>query len=112
MSMRFTWVLVVALAAGCTSMNGNGKSKAEKEEGNETKIKFAEAPEAVQKTLTEQSGGAKIDTIDKETTPDGKTVYEADAVINGTNYEIVVGADGKIVKKQVDKEEGEKDKKD
>jgi hypothetical protein len=107
-----SWVLIAILAAGCTSMNGQGKSKSEKEEGNETKIKFSEAPAPVQKTLTDQAGGAKIDTVDKETTKDGKTVYEADAVINGTNYEIVVGADGQLIKKAVDKEEDEKDKKD
>jgi|SRR5579859_7519717 len=111
MRTRFSWVLVAALAAGCTSMNGQDKSKAEKDEGNEIKIKFAEAPEAVQKTLTEQAGGAKIDSVDKQT-KDGKTVYEADAVINGTNYEIVVGADGQLIKKAVDKEEDEKGKKD
>jgi uncharacterized membrane protein YkoI len=87
-------------------MNGSAKPTAEKEEGNETKIKFGEAPQAVQKALTEQAGGQKIESVDKQT-KDGKTVYEADAVINGANYEIVVGADGQVIKKAVDKEEDE-----
>jgi len=105
--MRKSWILVAALAAGCNGMNGHATGGKEKDEGDETKIKFSEAPEAVQKTLTEQAGGARIDTVDKES-KDGKTVYEADAMINGTNYEIVVGADGKLINKKVDKEEGEK----
>jgi hypothetical protein len=111
--MGKSWILIALLAAGCTATNGNAKSS-EKDEGNETKIKFSQAPEAVQKTLTEQAGGAKIESVDKET-KDGKTVFEADAVINGTNYEIVVASDGSLVKKAVDKEEDEgkgKEKKD
>src|ERR1700683_5525247 len=104
--MRKSWVLIELLAAGCTSTGTKSKSSGEKDEGNETKIKFSEAPEAVQKTLSEQANGQKIETVDKETR-DGKTVFEADAVIAGTNYEIVVGADGQLIKKQIDKEENE-----
>jgi uncharacterized membrane protein YkoI len=103
---RTAWLVLAVMSAGCAGMNGHGATKSEKDEGNETKIKFSEAPEAVQNTLSEQAGGQKIDSVDKET-KDGKTVYEADAVINGTNYEIVVGADGTLIKKAVDKEENE-----
>ena len=107
--MGKSWILLALLAAGCTANNGTAKSGKEKDEGNETKIKFSEAPEAVQKTLTEQANGQKIESVDKQT-KDGKTVFEADAVINGTNYEIVVASDGTLVKKSVDKEEDEKKK--
>ncbi|HEY8749821.1 MAG TPA: hypothetical protein VIM11_17695 [Tepidisphaeraceae bacterium] len=105
--MGKSWILLALLAAGCAAHNGTAKSGKEKDEGNETKIKFSEAPEAVQKTLTEQANGQKIESVDKQT-KDGKTVFEADAVINGTNYEIVVASDGTLVKKSVDKEEDEK----
>lgn len=104
--MRKSWILLVALAAGCTA-NGHGNDGKEKDEGDATKVKFSEAPPAVQKTLTEQAGGVTIDTVDKEV-KDGRTTYEADAVIGGTNYEIRVDADGKLIEKKVDKEEGEK----
>ena len=105
--MGKSWILLALLAAGCAAHNGTAKSGKEKDEGNETKIKFSEAPEAVQKTLTEQANGQKIESVDKQT-KDGKTVFDADAVINGTNYEIVVASDGTLVKKSVDKEEDEK----
>ena len=83
----------------------------EKEEGNEVKMKIADVPAAVQKTIAEESKGAKVETVDKET-DDGKTVYEADAQINGKNYEIKVLEDGTLLSKKLDMEEGEKDKKD
>jgi hypothetical protein len=78
------------------------------EEEKEVKIKFSDAPEAVQNTLKEQAKGAKIDSVDKETTKDGKTVYEADVMIDGTNYEVKVAEDGKLISKKVDKDEDEK----
>jgi hypothetical protein len=84
----------------------------EEDEGKEVKIKFSEAPEAVQKTLTEEAKGVKIKTLDKETHKDGKIVYEADVKIDGTNYEIQVAPDGKLIHKIVDKEEDEKKDKD
>ena len=34
-------------------------------------------------------------------------IYEADAMINGTNYEIKVAEDGTLIKKKVDNEEDE-----
>jgi hypothetical protein len=64
----------------------------------------------VQRALQEQARGAKIDTVDKETTRDGKTVYEADARIDGKNWEIVVDESGKVVSKKLD-EEDDKDEK-
>jgi len=76
--MGKSWILLALLAAGCAAHNGTAKSGKEKDEGNETKIKFSEAPEAVQKTLTEQANGQKIESVDKQT-KDGKTVFEADA---------------------------------
>jgi hypothetical protein len=82
------------------------------DEGKEVKSKFADCPAVVQKTLTAQAGGAKIETVDQETGKDGKVVYEADAVIGGKNYEIKVAADGTLISKAEDKEEDEKGAKD
>jgi hypothetical protein len=110
MSKR-TWfgVLSVGLLStviGCAEMHHK-----EKEEGDEVKMKFSEVPAAVQKTLTDAAMGAKIDTVDKETDK-GAVVYEADAKIDGKNYEIKVSPDGKLISKNIDKEEGEKDEKE
>ena len=42
----------------------------------------------------------------------GKTIYEADAMIDGKNYEILVSEDGKLISKKLDNEENEKGKKE
>lgn len=105
------WMLALLVGfgmIGATTLFAAEKGeKDEKDEGKEVKIKFSEAPAKVQETLTYEAHGAKIESIDKEEKA-GKTVYEADAVIDGTNYEILVSADGKLISKTVDKEEDEK----
>ena len=60
--------------------------------------------EHVKATLTKEANGAKIETVDKET-DDGKTIYEADVMINGKNYEIKVSADGTLLSKKLDQED-------
>ena len=116
--MRTRSILVLAASmalASCANLYAEDK-KGEENEGDEVRIKFAEAPAAVQATINKESDGAKVDSLDKET-DDGKTIYEADAVINGTNYEIKVAPDGKLISKKIDNEDeekkgGEKDEKD
>ncbi len=70
------------------------------------KIKFADAPSAVRKTLKREANGGKIETVDIETR-DGKLVFEADVDIDGTNYEILVANDGRLISKSIDEEEEE-----
>ena len=100
------WMLG-SLAAGVLLTAGFLKAA---EEGKEVKMKFSEVPAAVQKTLTDEAKGAKIETVDKETDK-GKTIYEADVKIDGTNYEIKVAEDGKLISKAVDEEDEKKDEK-
>ena len=96
---------LLSMVVGCSMMNHE-----KEEEGNEVKMKFAEVPAAVQKTLTDAAGGATIQTVDQETDK-GAVIYEADAKIDGKNYEIKVAADGKLISKKIDNEEDEKAKK-
>ena len=60
----------------------------------------------VQKTITENAGGGKIEEIEKDTeTKDGKsiTVYEAKVKnSDGKKIEIKVGEDGKLIKVEND----------
>lgn len=106
MGKRWIVALLAVVGVICTS---TAMLRAEEEdEGKEVKIKFSQAPEAVQKTLTKEAEGATITTLDKETHKDGKVFYEADVKIDGTNYEIVVNADGKLIHKKIDEEENEK----
>jgi hypothetical protein len=70
---------------------------AEKEE----KIRWSQLPPAVQKTITDNAGGGKIEEIEKETeTKDGKTVtvYEAEVKKpGGEKVEIKVDEDGRLI---------------
>src|SRR5262245_51894286 len=55
------------LLATVIGMLGIAAGSARADDENEVKIKFADAPVAVQKTLQQESGGAKIDELTKET---------------------------------------------
>jgi hypothetical protein len=81
--------------------------RADDKEGKEVKMKFDDVPAAVKTTITKEADGTAVTTVDKET-DDGKTVYEADAKIGNTNYEIKVAEDGTLISKKIDKEEDEK----
>jgi hypothetical protein len=71
-------------------------------------IRWTDVPPAVQKTITDNAGGGKIEEIEKETNTqkvrilhfDGaKTVYEAEVEKpNGKEISIRVGEDGKLIK--------------
>jgi hypothetical protein len=103
---RFVLLCAVSLAlTGCASMHGHHHE--EESEENEVKVPFAQTPAPVQASFQRESGGAMINTVDKEMRH-GKTVYEADVKMNGTNWEIVVAEDGKVVSKKIDREEDEK----
>lgn len=75
------------------------------------KIKLEDAPSAVRKTLKREAQGGKIETVDIETR-DGRIVFEADVKIDGTNYEILVAKDGRLISKAIDEEEEEDDEED
>jgi len=107
MGSRYALVVAASLAlVGCTNMNGEAK-KGEENEGDEVKMAFADVPAPVQATLNRESGNAKIDKVDKET-DEGKTIYEADVMVNGKNWELKVTPDGKLISKKEDNEENEK----
>jgi hypothetical protein len=87
----------------CTHM----KHGDEDDEAGETQVKFTDLPQAVQATINQESNNASIDTVDKEP-HDGHPIYEADAKLNGKNYEIKVAEDGTLVSKKLDMEDDEK----
>ena len=107
--MRKGWIWVLAstlVVAGCNNMH-KMSANGEEDEGDEVKVKFDDCPAPVKATLAKESNNATINTVDKEM-KDGKTIYEADAMVNGQNWEIKVAEDGTLVTKKVDNEEGEK----
>ena len=80
--------------------------------GKEERIRWTDVPPAVQKTITDNAGGGKIEEIEKETETqkvrilhfDGSktvTVYEAEVEKpDGKEIEIKVSEDGKLIKIQ------------
>src|SRR4026209_1685939 len=72
----------------------------------EEKVKLEDCPAAVQKTIKEKAGDGKIIEVDKETTKDGKVVYEAEVrKANGKKVDIRVAEDGKLIKVEDDDED-------
>lgn len=78
--------------------------------GKEEKVKLADCPEAVQKTIKAQANGGTIVEIEKETKKDGTVVYEAEIKKDGKEIEVEVAADGTLI--EVEEEDDDDDDKD
>ncbi len=63
---------------------------------SEKKIKMKDLPPAVQKTVQEQSQGAKIRGLAKEVEK-GKTSYEAELFVNGHTKDVMIDSDGTVI---------------
>ena len=59
-------------------------------------VKMADLPEAVQKTVREQSQGAKIEELSKEVEK-GRTIYTVEMIVSGHTKELLLDPDGKII---------------
>ncbi|GAC1639570.1 MAG: hypothetical protein NVS9B14_20810 [Candidatus Acidiferrum sp.] len=62
----------------------------------EKKIKRADLPPAVEKTVTAESAGAKIKGFSTEKEK-GETFYEAEMVVNGHSKDVLISASGEVV---------------
>ena len=80
--------LPVAMAFATSSFAG------EKEE----KVQWSSVPAVVQKTITENAGGGKVEEVEKETKTKHAKVKKSD----GKKVEIEVGEDGKLIKVEND----------
>ncbi len=95
------WMFSLAVVAGAF-----GTAAAFEEHEKEVTVKFVDVPAAVQKTLQEESRGATIDDVTKES-ENGKTVYEAEVKINGKSYNIEVAEDGTLLEKKLEEKDEE-----
>jgi len=89
--------LVAAMALCSCGVEGHHGIEHESEE----EISLAECPAPVKATLTKEAKGGTIKEIEKEV-EDGKTLYEAEIVIDGKEYEVKVAPDGKLLSKELD----------
>ncbi|MGH9763517.1 MAG: hypothetical protein ACREDR_42930 [Blastocatellia bacterium] len=64
--------------------------------GQERPVKMKDLPPAVQKTVTEQSKGAKLRGLSTEV-ENGKTEYEAELIVDGHSRDVSMNADGEVI---------------
>ncbi|MFY9558324.1 MAG: hypothetical protein WAV20_00035 [Blastocatellia bacterium] len=65
-------------------------------QNSETRVKMKDLPEAVRKTVQEQSKGATLRGLARET-DDGKTFYEAELRVRGHNKDVLIDPAGTVV---------------
>jgi hypothetical protein len=115
-----TYEMVVDGAGTVLKMNAVEDNKEEKgkKEGNkeekegdddEQVIALDKLPDAVKTAIINASEGGTVKKVISEQ-ENGKTTYEAEAVIGGQEFEIKVDADGKVLEKKAE-QDGDKDKK-
>jgi uncharacterized membrane protein YkoI len=65
-------------------------------ESGETKVRMQDLPDAVQKTVREQTKNAKLRGLSKEI-DDGRTFYEAETRVEGKSRDILIDSNGGVV---------------
>ncbi len=70
----------------------------------EVKLKFADCPVPVQKTLQREAIGATINDVFKESN-DARTIYKADVTFEDNQYEILVAEGGTLLEKALVEEQ-------
>ncbi|MCB0526297.1 MAG: PepSY-like domain-containing protein [Lewinellaceae bacterium] len=74
---------------------------------SETNIKRSDLPVTVVQALNTQFAGYKIEKTEKVTFPDGSVAYELEIEKGEQSLEVQFNADGKLLKKEEEKEEKE-----
>lgn len=97
----------IEVAADGTILEQKVKDDDEDDE-DEEEVLINQVPAAVKATILEEAQGGTIKEIERET-KDGKTIYEAEVIINGEEVEIEVAADGTLLSKKVEDADDEDD---
>src|SRR5689334_14100934 len=93
------WAFAAVLAAGATfSVPVAARQEAAKGKGGdgERPVKMSELPEAVRRTVREQSRGAKVRGLSVET-ENGVTNYEVELKIDGRTRDVLIDPSGAVV---------------
>jgi hypothetical protein len=69
----------------------------------EVRVKMSDLPPAVQGAVKEQSKGATVRGLTKET-ENGRTEYEAELTVNGHNRDVSFDASGNVISLQTPRE--------
>jgi len=98
----------IELAADGTILKEKVEDKDDDDDEDEEEVSIDEVPAAVKATILKEAQGGTIKEIERET-EDGKTVYEAEVIINGEEVEIEVAADGTLLSKEVEDDDDDDD---
>ncbi|MBU0640192.1 MAG: PepSY-like domain-containing protein [Planctomycetes bacterium] len=74
------------------------------DDGQEEKVTLDQVPAPVKATILKESAGGEITEIERET-KDGKTVYEAEFMLNGQKIEIKIAPDGALLGRDAEDED-------
>jgi len=76
----------------------------EDENNGEELVALDAVPAAVKATILKEAAGAEIKEIEKEA-EDGRTIYSAEAIINGQKVDFEIAPDGTLLGKEVENED-------
>ena len=82
---------------GCAT---NDATHRHDDDEHEVAVTMDQLPAAAKATIMKEAGSGKVEEIDKMTR-NGRTVYEADVVMDGKKWEIMVRDDGQLLKKEL-----------
>jgi len=100
----FGMMIATTIALGGCAMNQHHDDADEKE----TPVTMDQLPAPVKATLMKEAGNGKVEEIDKET-ENGRTIYEADVMLDGKKWEIKIDQDGQLIRKALDEEKDGED---
>jgi uncharacterized membrane protein YkoI len=75
---------------------------------DEEDVTLDQVPAAVKATILRESAGGRITEIERET-KNGKTVYEAEFLLNGQEIEIKIAPDGTVIGREIEGAEDDED---
>ena len=107
--MNAKWIVAAVISVAVAGVGTGALAAADDKDTGEVKVAILEVPAAVKATIEKAAKGGTIKEIEKET-KDGKTIFEADVVIDGKEYEVTVAEDGKLISTKLDDDDDSDDK--
>jgi len=90
--------------AGCNCCDRHDHDADDREEAGEMTMQLNELPSSVRTALERETRGGTIREVERESLR-GRTVYSADAMVDGEMWEIEVAEDGSVLSRERDDEE-------
>lgn len=103
MTKRWAFCIVTGLALLC-AVAATGWASGDDEE----RVTIDQVPAAVRATILKEAKGGTIKEIERET-ENGKTIYEAEIIIDGKEVEIEVAVDGTLLGREIEEADDDDD---